>query len=116
MFMKKYVFIVTDRNRNNLHVGLSSDLNKTMDFYQKIPNLSFDNSSHISRLVYFEELSTELNAQTRFNLINRFTRAQKEKLIRAVNEDWVDLSLGLKHEVIARKRIFMPQAMLSFAS
>jgi putative endonuclease len=114
--MKKYVFIVTDRNRNNLHVGLSADLNKTMDFYQKMPNLFFDAGAQISRLVYFEELTTEQSAQIRFSLINRFTRTQKEKLIRAVNQDWLDLSLALKHEAIVRKRVFMPQAMLSFAS
>jgi putative endonuclease len=114
--MKRYVFIVTDRNRNNLHVGLSADLNKTMDFYQKMPNLFFDAGAQISRLVYFEELKTEQNAQIRFNLINRFTRAQKEKLIRAVNQDWIDLSTGLQHEAVIRKNVFMPQAMLSFAS
>ena len=31
--MKRFIYIITDRNRNNLHVGLCSDLIKTLDFY-----------------------------------------------------------------------------------
>ena len=96
--MKKFVFIVTDRNRNSLHVGMSTDLIKTMKFYRQMPNLSFDNSSQLTRLVYFEELNSEINALERFNVINKFARIQKERLIRTVNPDWVDLTLGLDFE------------------
>ena len=98
--MKKYVFIVTDRNRNSLHVGMSSDLISTMKFYRQMPNLSFDTSQQLTRLVYFEELGSEINALNRFNFINKFTRMQKERLIRTVNPDWVDLTIGLDFESI----------------
>jgi len=110
--MKRFVFIVTDRNRNNLHVGLSANLSSTMDFYRKMPHLFFDAGQQLTRLVYFEELTSELAADLRFKTISRFTRTQKEKMIRAVNTDWIDLTLGLNYENRARPMI--RQSSLSF--
>ncbi len=100
--MKKFVFIVTDRNRNNLHIGLSANMMKTMSFYRQMPNLFFDAGQQLTRLVYFEELNTEDQANFRFKLINRFTRAQKEKMIRSVNPDWLDLTIGLDYEQVLK--------------
>lgn len=96
--MKKYVYLVTDRNRSCLHVGMSTDLMKTMNFYRQMPNLFFDSGQQLSRLVYFEELNSENGAVQRFNLISRFTRIQKARLIRSVNPDWIDLTIGLDFE------------------
>ncbi len=96
--MKKYVYLVTDRNRSCLHVGLSADVLKTMAFYRQMPNLFFDSGQQLTRLVYFEELNSELNATKRCNLISKFTRIQKERLVRSVNPDWLDLTLSLDME------------------
>ncbi|WP_423148211.1 GIY-YIG nuclease family protein [Rubrolithibacter danxiaensis] len=98
--MKKYVFIITDCNRSTLQVGTSSDLLGTMKFYRKMPHLVFDSTQQFTRLVYFEELNSEEAVRQRFNVISKFTRAQKEKLIRSVNPDWVDLTVGLDFEQI----------------
>ena len=103
--MKKYVYVVTDRNRSTMHVGMSSDLMKTIKFYREMPNLFFDAAQQLTRLIYFEELSTEQAAMQRFKLISRFTRIQKEKIVRSVNPDWVDLSIGLNFENILYKRL-----------
>lgn len=96
--MKKFVYILTDRNRNNLHIGLSSDLMQTVAFYKQMPNLCFDSAQLLSRLVYFEEYATEAQALSRFKMLNVFTRMQKERLIRSCNTDWTDLSYGLSVE------------------
>ncbi|MEJ7779055.1 MAG: GIY-YIG nuclease family protein [Daejeonella sp.] len=98
--MKKYVYLVTDRNRSCLHVGMSTDLMKTMNFYRQMPNLFFDSGQQLTRLVYFEELNSESGAVQRFNLISKFTRIQKDRLIRSVNPDWIDLTIGLDFEQI----------------
>ncbi len=98
--MKKYVYLVTDRNRSCLHVGMSTDLMKTMNFYRQMPNLFFDSGQQLTRLVYFEELNSENSAVQRFNLIGKFTRIQKDRLIRSVNPDWIDLTIGLDFEQI----------------
>ncbi|MFD2146646.1 GIY-YIG nuclease family protein [Mucilaginibacter antarcticus] len=96
--MKRFIYIITDRNRKNLHVGLSSDLLKTLKFYSEMPTLFFDNAQQLNRLVYFEEINTEEMAMDRFKMVSTFTRTQKEKMIRFVNPDWVDLTIGLNFE------------------
>ncbi|MEE1885541.1 GIY-YIG nuclease family protein [Pedobacter flavus] len=96
--MKKFVYIVTDRNRVNLHVGISSDLSKTLSFYKQMPNLFFDQTQQLTRLVYFEELKTEEQVLNRFKLLSRFTRIQKERLVRSCNPDWIDLTPGYQFE------------------
>lgn len=98
--MKKFIYIVTDRNRTSLHVGMSADLIKTLDFYKKMPNLFFDSGQQLTRLVYFEEFNTEAQALSRFKIVSRFTRAQKERIVRSCNPDWIDLTIGLDFEKI----------------
>ena len=100
MKTRKFVYLVTDRNRSCIHVGMSSDLMKTMNFYRQMPNLFFDAGQQLSRLVYFEELSSESVAMERFKLISKFTRIQKDRMIRSVNLDWIDLTIGLDFEQI----------------
>lgn len=100
MRTKKFVYLVTDRNRTCIHVGMSTDLIKTMSFYRQMPNLFFDAGQQLTRLVYFEELSSESAALERFNLINKFARIQKDRLIRSVNPDWIDLTIGLDFEQV----------------
>ncbi len=98
--MKKFVYILTDRNRTSLHVGMTADLIKTLDFYKQMPSLFFDNGQQLTRLVYFEEFKTETQALSRFKTISRFTRSQKNRLVRTCNPDWVDLTTGLGFEKI----------------
>lgn len=110
--MKKFVYIVTDRNRTSLHVGMSANLIKTLDFYKQMPSLFFDSNQQLTRLVYFEEFKTEAQALSRFKLISRFTRMQKERLVRACNPDWVDLTIGLDFEHITMNRPISTQVKM----
>ena len=109
--MKRFIYIITDRNRNNLHVGLCSDILKTLQFYRDMPTLFFDTARQLNRLVYFEEINTEEQAMERFKFVSTFTRPQKEKMIRSVNPDWVDLTIGLNFEYSARTRPMIRPSM-----
>ena len=111
--MKKFVYILTDRNRQTLHVGMSSDLLKTLDFYKQMPCLFFDSGTQLSRLVYFEEFKSEVQALSRFKLLSRFTRTQKERLVRSCNPDWVDLTIGLDFEHIVHNRSITPRVLMA---
>lgn len=111
--MKKFVYILTDRNRQTLHVGMSSDLLKTLDFYKQMPCLFFDSGTQLSRLVYFEEFKSEVQALSRFKLLSRFTRTQKERLVRSCNPDWVDLTIGLDFEHIVHSRSITPRVLMA---
>jgi putative endonuclease len=108
--MNSFIYIITDRNRNCLHTGMCTDLLKTLDFYTQMPNLFFDSAQQLNRLVYFEEFTREELAMQRFKGVSTFTRAQKEKMIRSVNPDWVDLTIGLKYEATMgeQRRAFRP--------
>ena len=113
--MKKFVYVITDRNRASLHVGMSSDLIKTLEFYKQMPCLFFDSSQQLTRLVYFEEFKTEAQALSRFKQVSRFTRMQKERLVRSCNPDWVDLTIGLDFEHITMNRPMPTQVKIPLA-
>ena len=113
--MKKFVYIVTDRNRTSLHVGMSADLIKTLDFYKQMPNLFFDSAQQLTRLVYFEEFRTEAQALNRFKLVSRFTRMQKERIVRSCNPDWIDLTTGLNFEKTMMPHRINTQVVLPLA-
>lgn len=112
--MKKFVYIVTDRNRTSLHVGMSSNLIKTLDFYKQMPCLFFDSGHQLTRLVYFEEFKTEAQALSRFKLMSKFTRMQKERVVRSCNPDWIDLTIGLDFEHITSGTKMVSQVNLPF--
>lgn len=109
--MNSFIYIITDRNRNCLHTGMCTDLLKTLDFYTQMPNLFFDSAQQLNRLVYFEEFTNEELAMHRFKRVSTFTRAQKEKMIRSVNPDWVDLTIGLRFEINAAQQLQQRKAI-----
>jgi putative endonuclease len=111
--MKRFIYLITDRNRNTLHVGLCSDLLKTLKFYSEMPTLFFDSAQQLNRLVYFEEINTEEQAMERFKMVSTYTRPQKEKMIRSVNPDWVDLTIGLNYENNVRMRQQLRPSMVA---
>ncbi len=111
--MKRFIYIITDRNRKNLHVGLCSDLVKTLKFYTDMPTLFSDNAQQLNRLVYFEEINSEDMAMDRFKFVSTFTRSQKEKMIRSVNADWVDLTIGLNFEQSMQARIHVRPVVMA---
>jgi|SRR5690606_21505049 len=103
--MKQFVYILTDSNRKNLHVGLTHDLKYTMNYYKDMYSLFFDSHKKASRLVYFEEAYSLESALERFKVISEYTRSQKERIIRLDNANWVDLSLRPNFEFGEMNRI-----------
>ena len=69
-----------------------------------MPTLFFDSAQQLNRLVYFEEINSEELAMERFKQVSTYTRPQKEKMIRPVNPDWIDLTIGLNFENSTRLR------------
>ncbi len=91
--MNNYIYILTDSNRNCLHVGMTDDLEQAAKTYQQFNGLFFDGRSIASRLVYYEMFSSNADALRRFNEVSRYTRMQKERLIRKRNPNWLDLGI-----------------------
>jgi len=89
--MSTYIYILTDCNRTYLHVGMADDLSKAANTYARLSGLFFDACSKVSRLVYHEKYPSEEVALARFNELSKYTRMQKERLIRKHNPNWVNL-------------------------
>lgn len=92
--MNNYIYILTDSNRSCLHVGMTDDLQRAAKTYRELKGLFFDAHPRVSRLVYHETLPGSSEALRRFNELSRYTRMQKERLIRRRNPNWLDLSIA----------------------
>lgn len=96
VFPSKYLYFITNSNRSQIIVGMTDDI---VRFAKSCRNEHENLFNHPElgcyRLVYFEEYSDIFKAKDRFRLINKWTRAQKEKLIRTVNNEWTDLSSAI---------------------
>ena len=90
--MSTYVYILTDCNRTCLHVGMTNDLNEAANTYQSLSGFFVDSCSKVSRIVYHESIPSEEMAHKRFQELSRYTRMQKERLIRRDNPNWINLS------------------------
>ncbi|MFC3196225.1 GIY-YIG nuclease family protein [Parapedobacter deserti] len=89
--MLTYVYILTDSNRSNLHVGMTDNLQKVAGTFQKMTGLLPEGDLRIFRLVYHESFSSEEFALRRFREMSTYTRMQKERLIRKSNPNWLDV-------------------------
>jgi len=89
--MNNYIYILTDSNRNCLHVGMTDNLPQAAKTYRELTGLFSDAGANVSRLVYYETLPDNPAALRRFNEVSRYTRMQKERLIRRRNPNWLNL-------------------------
>ncbi len=91
---KWIIYFVTNSKRTVIHVGMTNDLIRTINIINNLPLVLSENNDKLNRIVYFEEYDSQYIADKRFTEIRYYTKAQKEKLIRAINPDWVDLTVG----------------------
>jgi putative endonuclease len=87
------VYIMTNRHRTVLYVGVTSNLTKRLAEHRaKIHPSSFTNKYNIDQLVYIEMGRDIKSAIAREKQIKRWARAKKVALIEATNPDWNDLA------------------------
>lgn len=113
---KRYIYFMTDRNRSAITIGISDNLVHTINAYRNSPTMFFDYASGQMRLVYFEEFTNNMLLQKRYDFLKMLTKAQKEKLIRSVNADWVDLSLGVDFEEILNSNYPLKKIKINIAA
>lgn len=96
----KYIYFITNSNRSEITVGITDNI---IAFAKSLKNeleLFQCNPSNANRLVYFEEYENVFDVKDRFRLLNKWTRAQKERLIRLYNQEWTDLSEAIIIEAL----------------
>ncbi|MBK8623116.1 MAG: GIY-YIG nuclease family protein [Saprospiraceae bacterium] len=89
-----YTYILTNKNRTTLYVGVTSDLIKRVaqhksHYYKN----SFTSKYNVEYCIYFEKFPTILEAIRREKEIKKWSRIKKENLINRVNPEWIEIDV-----------------------
>jgi putative endonuclease len=87
-----FVYILANRPRGTLYVGVTNDLVRRVSEHKAKLVPGFTRNYGIDQLMYFEQYSSILEARAREHSLKRWRRARKIDLIRKLNPDWHDLS------------------------
>ncbi|MGE3146431.1 MAG: GIY-YIG nuclease family protein [Pseudorhodoplanes sp.] len=90
--MVYYVYILTNRRRGVLYVGVTNDIARRLAEHRAKLVPGFTNTFGLVHLVYVEEYASILEARARERSLKRWRRAWKFELIEKLNPDWRDLS------------------------
>jgi len=90
-----YVYILANRRYGVLYVGVTSNLPNRISQHQQKLQSGFTKTYGVTRLVYFEEFSSILEARAREHSLKRWRRAWKLNLVDRVNPEWRDLAKEL---------------------
>ncbi len=88
---KHTVYIVTDSNRTYLEVGCCTDINIRLSAIRNASSALFGNTPKLSNVVYMAFFESKEKAEAHKIQLQRFTRMQREKLIRLKNPNWLNL-------------------------
>lgn len=86
-----YVYILTNKPKGVLYVGVTNDLNRRLYEHMNNTHLGFSNKYHTYRLVYFEETNDPEVAIHREKCLKRWKRDWKIRLIEESNPTWKNL-------------------------
>jgi putative endonuclease len=90
-----YVYILANRRYGVLYVGVTNNLIRRIFEHQQKLSDGFTKTHGVTRLVYFEEYPSALEARARERSLKRWRRAWKLKLVDEFNPDWRDLAKEL---------------------
>ena len=88
---KNYVYILTNKPKGVLYIGVTSNLEQRLDQHQLSETKSFTKKYWLKRLVYIEEFNSITEAITREKQLKRWHRGWKINQIESVNPGWKDL-------------------------
>jgi len=86
-----YVYILSSQRNGTLYVGSTSDLIKRVFEHKNKLVFGFTAKYNVSRLVYFEEHGSYVEAAAREKRLKNWCRQWKLNLIEEKNPQWNDL-------------------------
>ena len=95
MSRRYFVYILANRRRGVLYVGVTSELARRLAIHKQKLAPGFTNKYGVVLLVYYEEHSSILEARAREATVKRWRRAWKFALIEKLNPEWCDLTSEL---------------------
>jgi putative endonuclease len=87
-----FLYILANRPKGVLYVGVTNGLARRMSEHKGKVVRGFTRTYGVSRLVYFEEYASVLEARARERSLKRWHGAWKIELVEKANPEWVDLS------------------------
>ena len=87
-----FVYVLTDKGRKTLYIGVTNDLQKRLWEHRNPEKASFSQQYHCILLVYHEHFGEALDAIAREKQLKGWRRAKKIALIETMNPRWEDLS------------------------
>ena len=89
---KYYIYIMTNKHRNVLYIGVTGDLETRI--YQHKKHLfkgSFTDKYNCEYCIYYEEFDYINNAIDRETELKKWNRKKKEALINKINPKWREI-------------------------
>ena len=88
--MDKYcVYILTNKNKSTLYIGVTNDLQRRVEEHElRLDLKSFSSRYNLKYLVYYEYFPSIIQAINRKNQLKKWIRAKKEALIHSFNPNW----------------------------
>ncbi|HLB58667.1 MAG TPA: GIY-YIG nuclease family protein [Bdellovibrionota bacterium] len=90
--MQPAIYILSNRHRNVLYTGVTSNLARRMYEHKNKLISGFTFKYNVDQLVYYELFEMMTDAISREKMIKKKSREGKIKLIESINPDWNDLS------------------------
>ena len=87
-----FVYILTDKGRATLYIGVTNNLPKRLWEHRNPETASFSQRYHCVVLLYYEHFGDVLDAIAREKQLKGWRRAKKIALIEKLNPRWEDLS------------------------
>ena len=92
-----FVYIMTNRPRGTLYVGVTSDLMHRVSQHRSGEGSSFVRRYNLHRLVFTERYDDITGAIAREKQLKHWNRDWKLRLIEEQNADWDDLFDSINH-------------------
>ena len=84
-----YIYIMTNKNKTTLYIGVTSDLdNRVLEHREHMDSRSFTSRYKLEYCVYFEYFNDISQAIDRETQLKKWSRKKKEALINEMNPDW----------------------------
>jgi len=87
-----YIYIMTNKNRTTLYIGVTSNLQRRVWEHRTHYNKnSFTAKYNLEKCVYYECFYDIEQAIRRETQLKKWSRVKKETLINSINAEWKDL-------------------------
>ncbi|PKQ64539.1 endonuclease [Labilibaculum filiforme] len=91
-----YIYILSNKNRTTLYIGVTSDLDRRIAEHVEGEGSKFSSKYNLTDLVYFEEFDDIGDAISREKKLKNWKREWKMNLIKSLNPELKDLKMDFR--------------------